>query len=1015
MQETADIGEVNWQTALSYCEGLELSGYSDWRMPNIRELKSLVNHKASLNAVLDSVFQYETAYAACYYWSSTTNTTGNTADARVVCFGNGVPDLRDKANEPAYVRCVRGGVDGPKIQIDITSDKEIVYSGTENFDFKVRIDNIGEVDLSAIPISVEHATVFAAPGWTCSDEEKEKSENAVCTRIIPSDTGTTFSADIPAGGFITIKGAGDVVAIPVAVTVTASGAVKTVIRGSEPPADLPGTQTVKLCSQNGCTPDDDLGIDLSKDTIVLTHGLQPAGCTPEELWTAFEVSSDNPAPAGKLLVDKYGDDVNVLQFFWKGACHEHGWFFGSNKVPTRSAYEKGRKNVYYAGEQLAYLLLQNLTVMYSRKIHFIGHSLGTGVTAYTANLFLRQASYITDAQVTILDYPSTERVYKILGMDKKDGKDIGFDKNFFASTLPFDIERQGFTLMVDNYFSAKKGIFDTKAASFGVGTAINGKSFYNHPEQEDPGLIGALFLPEEGTANDHSGVHQWYRWTIKPKKEENFNGDSVCNSDQWNGLPYSGIVKLGTVRASLNPCNAGWHHSIIGGTTCPIPNGDEADKTSSFGIEPSNVTNYGCLAGGMEGSYICKEDNQALAPQAAAAEFAEMDSTESEDAPDRFYIELDVNVPEFVRYLSFDYTFTNVGDGDYVYLFAEGESIWLMSGNDTQQGAAQSSGQIPLRMTAGANKLVVALYGVGEKNAEFEIKNLRFTTVFDTDGDGCADDEDDFPEDPSKCTEEEKSPWLLFLPAIIGGSGTSVPETFSVTATAGSNGSLSSGTPSPQLIQKNNTATFTFNADSDYYVSSISGCGISYTNSDQTITNKNATILSVTNNCEVIASFALIPVSSAPCADRGLAGPEVVNWQGRDWQRCDDGIYHTREDAETYCQNLELGGYSDWHLPSKSELKTLVVCSNGKSTPLQDWDSTKTTEQNYIDATCCVSSTECDNYTKPTINSSFSSSTSWYWTTDPYLDGRYWIVGFNWGDAYWSYSANSVNKVRCVR
>lgn len=169
------------------------------------------------------------------------------------------------------------------------------------------------------------------------------------------------------------------------------------------------------------------------------------------------------------------------------------------------------------------------------------------------------------------------------------------------------------------------------------------------------------------------------------------------------------------------------------------------------------------------------------------------------------------------------------------------------------------------------------------------------------------------------------------------------------------------------------------------------------------------------SNCEVVASFAPVPVASGPCADRGLPGPEVVNWQGRDWQRCDDGIYHTREDAEAYCQNLVLGGYSDWHLPSKSELKTLVVCSNGKTTPLQDWDSVKTIEQNYIDATCCVSSTECDNYTKPTIDSSFSSSTSWYWTTDPYLDGRYWIVGFNWGDAYWSYSANSVNKVRCVR
>ncbi|WLE99103.1 MAG: hypothetical protein QTN59_09750 [Candidatus Electrothrix communis] len=491
--------------------------------------------------------------------------------------------------------------------------------------------------------------------------------------------------------------------------------------------------------------------------------------------------------------------------------------------------------------------------MYSKKIHFVGHSLGTGVTTYAANLFLRQALNITDAQVTLLDYPNNKRVSKIWEMQFWQASKWGFDKNFFASTLPLDIDRPSFKLLVDNYFSLEPAI-DSKATA-GVGSAINGDSFYNHQGLQDSHTIDGLFLEDEGIANDHSGVHQWYRWSMRPNEEDNFEGNSVCNDGEWNNKPYVdslapqrrmpdsctiGCKDLGEVLPSLNPCNAGWYYSIIDSSvTFPGGNGKEVDKTSSFGIEPSNVTEYGCAAGGIAGSYICREDNQALAPQAAAAEFAAMDSTEPEDAPDRFYIELDVNVPEFVRYLSFDYTFNNVGDGDYVYLFAEGESIWLMSGNDAQQEEMQSSGQIPLRMTAGANKLVVALYGVGEKNAEFEIKNLKFTTVFDTDGDGCADDEDDFPEDPSKCTEEEKSPWLLFLPAIIGGSGgTSVPETFSVTATAGPNGSLSSGTPSPQSVQKNKTATFTFNADSDYYVSSISGCGISYTNSDQSITNK---------------------------------------------------------------------------------------------------------------------------------------------------------------------------------
>ncbi|MCB1161011.1 MAG: DUF1566 domain-containing protein, partial [Leptospiraceae bacterium] len=34
---------ATWTAAISYCEGLTLSGRSDWRLPNINELESLVD------------------------------------------------------------------------------------------------------------------------------------------------------------------------------------------------------------------------------------------------------------------------------------------------------------------------------------------------------------------------------------------------------------------------------------------------------------------------------------------------------------------------------------------------------------------------------------------------------------------------------------------------------------------------------------------------------------------------------------------------------------------------------------------------------------------------------------------------------------------------------------------------------------------------------------------------------------------------------------------------------------
>jgi hypothetical protein len=32
---------INWETALAYCRGQSLAGYTDWRLPSIEELHSL--------------------------------------------------------------------------------------------------------------------------------------------------------------------------------------------------------------------------------------------------------------------------------------------------------------------------------------------------------------------------------------------------------------------------------------------------------------------------------------------------------------------------------------------------------------------------------------------------------------------------------------------------------------------------------------------------------------------------------------------------------------------------------------------------------------------------------------------------------------------------------------------------------------------------------------------------------------------------------------------------------------
>lgn len=69
----ADAGEdMNWEDALAYAAAANASGYqgySDWRLPNIRELQSIVDYSGSFPAIDAEYFTWSEADR--YYWSST--------------------------------------------------------------------------------------------------------------------------------------------------------------------------------------------------------------------------------------------------------------------------------------------------------------------------------------------------------------------------------------------------------------------------------------------------------------------------------------------------------------------------------------------------------------------------------------------------------------------------------------------------------------------------------------------------------------------------------------------------------------------------------------------------------------------------------------------------------------------------------------------------------------------------------------------------------------------------------
>jgi hypothetical protein len=58
-----------WVDALAYCERLEWSGQSDWRLPNVRELRSIVDDRQENNVINQTVFP-ETPFDP-KFWTST--------------------------------------------------------------------------------------------------------------------------------------------------------------------------------------------------------------------------------------------------------------------------------------------------------------------------------------------------------------------------------------------------------------------------------------------------------------------------------------------------------------------------------------------------------------------------------------------------------------------------------------------------------------------------------------------------------------------------------------------------------------------------------------------------------------------------------------------------------------------------------------------------------------------------------------------------------------------------------
>jgi hypothetical protein len=99
-------GKMSWQEALDYAKSLTLNGKSDWRLPAVSELETLLD-RSVLYYELRPIVRAEVPFRdTLSYWSSTTF-QDHTHNAWIVMF-DGAYVLSYYKSNAYHVRCVRG-------------------------------------------------------------------------------------------------------------------------------------------------------------------------------------------------------------------------------------------------------------------------------------------------------------------------------------------------------------------------------------------------------------------------------------------------------------------------------------------------------------------------------------------------------------------------------------------------------------------------------------------------------------------------------------------------------------------------------------------------------------------------------------------------------------------------------------------------------------------------------------------------------------------------------------------
>ena len=153
------IPDLDQTKALEYCEDINLTGFTDWRLPTMRELASLVDYSvARPDPTIDPIF-ITTTRENGMYWTGTTYAP-NTTKSWFVRFGANGVNRRPKPDTYS-VRCVRN--ESPiKVNSTVTDDEtDLIWQDDYS-------DNGGNVKMTSWNNAISYCNnldVFGYDDW----------------------------------------------------------------------------------------------------------------------------------------------------------------------------------------------------------------------------------------------------------------------------------------------------------------------------------------------------------------------------------------------------------------------------------------------------------------------------------------------------------------------------------------------------------------------------------------------------------------------------------------------------------------------------------------------------------------------------------------------------------------------------------------------------------------------------------------------------------------------------------